>query len=81
MIYLFLFSSAREEEKNTFSLFCHLRRLIFNQSSPVHPVSESWGGGPLSFMEEKKKNDRSSYWRAILKCLVFSESGADFLPE
>ena len=24
--------------------FCHLRRLVFNQSSPVHPVSESRGG-------------------------------------
>ena len=24
--------------------FCQLRRLVFNHSSPVHPVSESRGG-------------------------------------
>ena len=28
-----------------FSQFCQLRRLIFHQSSPVYPVSESRGGG------------------------------------
>ena len=27
-----------------FSKFCHLRRLVFDQSSPVHPVFESRGG-------------------------------------
>ena len=33
-------------KKMLFSKFCQLRRLIvFDQSSPVHPVSESRGGG------------------------------------
>ena len=27
-----------------FSLFCQFRRLVFDQSSPVHPVSESTRG-------------------------------------
>ena len=27
-----------------FSYFCHLRRLVFDQSSPVNPISESRGG-------------------------------------
>ena len=27
-----------------FSLFCHLRGLVFDQSFPVHPVSESMSG-------------------------------------
>ena len=34
-----------EEKKTLFSYFCHLRRLVFDQSSPVHPVSELRGGG------------------------------------
>ena len=25
-------------------LFCHFRRLVFDERSPVHPVSESRGG-------------------------------------
>ena len=29
----------------TFFQFCYLRRLVFDQSSPVHPVSESIGFG------------------------------------
>ena len=45
---IFLF---RREKKMLLSQFCHLRRLVFNQSSPVHPVSESRGGG-LSVKEE-----------------------------
>ena len=34
----------KEEEKMLYSCFCYLRRLVFNQSSPVHSVSESRGG-------------------------------------
>ena len=30
-------------EKLQFLMFCQLRRLVFDQSSPVHPVSESRG--------------------------------------
>ena len=29
-----------------FSNFCHLMRLVFDQSSQLQPVSESWGGSP-----------------------------------
>ena len=34
-----------------FSQFCHLRRLVFDQSSPVPPVSESRGGGPCLILD------------------------------
>ena len=34
------------------SQFCQLRRLVFNQGSPVNPVSES-RGGPLSMTHEQ----------------------------
>ena len=37
----------KKKKKMLFSWFWQLRRLVFNQSSPVHPVSES-RGGPLS---------------------------------
>ena len=37
-----------------FPQFCQLRRSVFDQSSPVQPVSES-RGGPLSVTEEQKK--------------------------
>ena len=32
-----------------------LRRLVFEQSSPVHPVSESRGGSPRVTEEEKDR--------------------------
>ena len=32
--------------KKKISQFCQLRRLVFDQSYPVHPVSESRGGTP-----------------------------------
>ena len=35
-----------------FSWFCYLRRFVFDQSSPVHPVSES-RGGTLSVTEKE----------------------------
>ena len=35
-------------KKMLFCQFCQLRRLVFDQSSTVHPVSESRGGGGLS---------------------------------
>ena len=43
MLKIFFFA---EEKKMLSSYFCHLRRLVFDQSSPVHPVSESRGGSP-----------------------------------
>ena len=33
------------EKKSYLISFCHLRRLVFHQSSPVHPVSGYSGGG------------------------------------
>ena len=37
------------------SLFCHLRRSVFDQSSPVHPVSEYRGGKvTLSVTDERR---------------------------
>ena len=43
----------QEEEKIAILLvFFQLRRLVFDQSSPVQPFAESWGG-PLSVTEEK----------------------------
>ena len=32
--------------------FCHSRRLVFDQSSQVHPISEFRGGGTVSIMED-----------------------------
>ena len=40
-----------------FSEFCQLRRLVFDQSSPVQPVSES-RGGPLSVAEEEEEQQQ-----------------------
>ena len=36
----------------TGQLVCHLRRLVFDQRSPVHPISESMGGS-LSVPHER----------------------------
>ena len=47
----------KNPEKKPFSsirLFCYLGRLVFNESSPVHPVSKS-RGGTLSITEKKGK--------------------------
>ena len=43
-----------------FPKFCQLRRLVFDQSSPVQPVSES-RGGTLSVTEEddERTNERT----------------------
>ena len=44
-IYIFIFFSRRKKKKKMlFPYFCQLRRLVFDQSSPLHPVSESRGG-------------------------------------
>ena len=37
-----------EKEKNAILLVFHLRRLVFDQSSPVHRVSEYREGGTVS---------------------------------
>ena len=44
-------------EKMLLCWFCQLRRIVFYQSSPVHPVSESRGGG-LSVMEKDREGRR-----------------------
>ena len=41
------------------SKFCHLRRLVFDQSSPVHPVLES-RGGTVSVTEDGRRRRRST---------------------
>ena len=38
------------------SEFRHLRRLVFNQRYPVHPVLESYGGGAVSVTDEGRKS-------------------------
>ena len=43
----------------------YIRRLVFHQKSPVHPVSESRGGG-LSVMN-KRKDD----WKFLCLILKF----------
>ena len=44
---------GKKERKK--SQLCHLRRLFFDQSSPVHPVSESRGGS-LSVTHGRKSS-------------------------
>ena len=39
-----------------FSQFCELRRFVFDQSSPVHPVSE-FRGGPLSVTKYRRRTE------------------------
>ena len=46
-------------KKNAIPLICQLRRLVFDQSSPVHPVSESRGGS-MSVTDERTKDGRKS---------------------
>ena len=47
-----------------FSYFCHLRRLVFDQSSQVHPVSESRGGN-LSVTDGEGSGE---VWKSL--CLI-----------
>ena len=44
------------EKKMLLSYFCQFRRLVFNQRSPVHPVSESRGGS-TSVTKSKEKTE------------------------
>ena len=68
----FLFPLKKEEEFFLSSKFSYLRRLVFNQSAPVHPVSDS-RGGPLSMTDigqrtkEKDGNSCVLYWIQNLK--------------
>ena len=36
------FYLQKQGPKNSFSEFCQLRRLVFDQSSPVHPIWNFW---------------------------------------
>ena len=53
-----------EKVKMLCSYFCHIRRFVFDQSSLVHPVSESRGGGSTSLTYERT-DERKSF------CLIF----------
>ena len=46
----------RRKKKKLFSYFCQLRRLVFDQSSPVQPVSD-FKGGPLHWYSELRTSD------------------------
>ena len=50
------FFSPKKKNKMLSSQFSNIRRTQFDQSSPVHPVSES-RGGPLSVTEEDGRTD------------------------
>ena len=39
-----IWTLKKNAKKNVFSLFCQLRLLVFDQSSPVQPILESRGG-------------------------------------
>ena len=42
LIFIIIIIICRQKRKEIiFPQFCHLRRLVFDQSSPVHSVSES----------------------------------------
>ena len=43
-------------KKMLFPEFCHLKRLVFNQSSPVHLISESRGGTLTVTDKQTNKN-------------------------
>ena len=43
-----------------------MRRLVFDQSSPVHPVSESRGGGGTLSVTDKQTKDEG--WKSL--CLI-----------
>ena len=45
------------KKKMLSSQFCHLRRLVVDKSSPVHPVSDS-RGDPLSVTQQQEQEDR-----------------------
>ena len=49
-----------------------MRRLVFNQSSPVHPVSESRGGG-LSVTADGRRTDKRKS-----SCLIFDRSSYNY---
>ena len=44
-----------------FFQFCHLRRLVFDQSSPVHPISESRGGSTSVTKNGERRTDERKY--------------------
>ena len=52
------------------SQFCHLNRYVFDQNSPLHPVSESRGGGRkgggiFSVMEDEAQIPCVLYWITV----------------
>ena len=55
----------KNQIKMLFSYFFHLRRLIFDQSSPVHLVSESRGG--VVELDEGQRTDKQKFL-----CLIFT---------
>ena len=59
-LYFFYNSIFFNKEKIAILCFCYLRRLVFDQSSPAHPVLE-YGDGDLSMMEEYKKTKDGNY--------------------
>ena len=54
--------------KNVSSLFCYLRRLVFNQSSPVNPVSESRGGSLILIEDGGQTQDRNPQFVSVVSC-------------
>ena len=49
---------GREEKK--IIKFSNLDKLVFNQKYPVHPDSESRGGGSLSVTEEQSRAEQDN---------------------
>ena len=80
-IWLFLNIGFLTHKKLWIPLFCHLRILVFSQSSPVHPVSESRGG---TFSVTDKPGRRmylyigifSFYSKSFREC-IYEEGGCE----
>ena len=53
-----IFEEKKLPKKKLFSKFSQSRRIVFDQSSPVQPVSE-FRGGPLS-LTNKRTNERTN---------------------
>ena len=54
ILFLNIFFAKKRKKKLIFSLFCQMSRLVLDQSSPIHPISES-RGGPLSVTNEGRR--------------------------
>ena len=68
-IHLKYFFSAEKHTTNAILLVLPNEEIVFDQSSPVHPVSESWGSSP-NVTESERTNEEKKWSKNSLRILL-----------